>query len=148
MTKVSELLAQPDNPFLPAIMECQAHSKTTGTKCGNKAIKGGSVCRFHGGAAPQVKAAAARRYEDQLRLLRDTAFERLMENIGTPGRITDPKLMFEIVERGTKLIELIEGRPTERTESREERKESFVRTLELRLTQLLEREQMTLPGSS
>jgi len=30
-----------------------------GERCGRPPIPGGSVCRFHGGAAPQVKAAAA-----------------------------------------------------------------------------------------
>ena len=33
---------------------CTAHSKTTGKQCGRSAIPGGTVCRYHGGAAPQV----------------------------------------------------------------------------------------------
>lgn len=41
-------------------MQCTARRKN-GTKCGNDAIKGGRVCRMHGGAAPQVKKAAALR---------------------------------------------------------------------------------------
>ena len=32
-----------------------------GERCGRPPSPGGSVCRFHGGAAPQVKAAAAAR---------------------------------------------------------------------------------------
>ena len=39
------------------INACTAH-KTNGDPCGNRAIRGGSVCRFHGGAAPQVRRAA------------------------------------------------------------------------------------------
>jgi hypothetical protein len=39
---------------------CVATSRS-GTRCRNWAIRGGSVCRFHGGAAPQVRAAAKRR---------------------------------------------------------------------------------------
>ena len=35
--------------------------KTTGNRCTRPAIPGGSVCRYHGGAAPQVKAGAAAR---------------------------------------------------------------------------------------
>src|SRR5690625_4140247 len=41
-------------------MKCSAKNRA-GKPCGNWAIKGGTVCRSHGGAAPAVKAAAARR---------------------------------------------------------------------------------------
>lgn len=40
---------------------CTATSKATGQPCGNLAIPGGTVCRFHGGSSKKVKAAAARR---------------------------------------------------------------------------------------
>ncbi len=40
---------------------CTAHSKRTGEPCGNWSIRGGTVCRKHGGAAKQTKEAAARR---------------------------------------------------------------------------------------
>lgn len=39
--------------------QCTATAKTTGNRCRQPAIRGGTVCRFHGGAAPQVKAKAA-----------------------------------------------------------------------------------------
>jgi hypothetical protein len=39
---------------------CTAHNKA-GNQCAVAAIKGGSVCRTHGGSAPQVKAKAAER---------------------------------------------------------------------------------------
>ena len=39
--------------------KCSA-KKQNGQPCGQWAIRGGKVCRFHGGAAKQVKAAAAR----------------------------------------------------------------------------------------
>lgn len=42
---------------------CTAKSRTSGQQCRKKAIPGGTVCRYHGGAAPQVKRRA------QLRLL-------------------------------------------------------------------------------
>lgn len=32
--------------------------KLNGDQCGNAAIRGGTVCRFHGGSAPQVRAKA------------------------------------------------------------------------------------------
>lgn len=49
--------------------QCKAHSKRTGKPCGKDAIKGGSVCRMHGGSAPQVRASA----EARLRALVDPA---------------------------------------------------------------------------
>jgi hypothetical protein len=46
----------------PAV-RCKATSKQTGKQCKNWAIKGGEVCRKHGGGAPAVKAKAAIRAE-------------------------------------------------------------------------------------
>lgn len=41
---------------------CQRRSKNTGGgQCGGYAMRGQDVCRFHGGASPQAKAAAERR---------------------------------------------------------------------------------------
>lgn len=40
---------------------CSATSKRTGKPCPMPAISGATVCRMHGGAAPQVKAKAAER---------------------------------------------------------------------------------------
>lgn len=40
---------------------CGAKSKSTGERCRRAAILGGTVCPMHGGRAPAVKAAAARR---------------------------------------------------------------------------------------
>lgn len=42
-------------------MQCTAKGKRKGGRCGNDAIKGGSVCRMHGGAAPQVRKKAQER---------------------------------------------------------------------------------------
>lgn len=41
--------------------QCVGTSRRTGEQCGAFAIPGGTVCQWHGGRAPQVKAAAARR---------------------------------------------------------------------------------------
>jgi hypothetical protein len=46
----------------PAV-RCKAISKTSRKQCKNWAIKGGEVCRTHGGSAPAVKAKAAIRAE-------------------------------------------------------------------------------------
>jgi hypothetical protein len=37
---------------------CHAHARSTGERCGNPALAGAKVCRYHGGAAPQVQAKA------------------------------------------------------------------------------------------
>lgn len=44
-----------------AVQQCRATSKGTGKQCGRSAIPGGTVCRYHGGAAPQVQAKARER---------------------------------------------------------------------------------------
>lgn len=44
---------------------CKARSKHSGKQCRRYAIAGGTVCPTHGGSAPQVQAAAARRLEAQ-----------------------------------------------------------------------------------
>jgi hypothetical protein len=44
-------------------IQCKALSKQTGQRCKRKAIPGGEVCRWHGGAAGQVKVKAAIRAE-------------------------------------------------------------------------------------
>lgn len=50
---------QPTDPLHPP--KCTARSKRSGVQCKNLPILGGTVCRMHGGAAPQVKAAAMER---------------------------------------------------------------------------------------
>jgi len=42
-------------------LPCRAQRSHGRGPCGNYAITGGTVCRVHGGAAPQVRAAADRR---------------------------------------------------------------------------------------
>lgn len=40
---------------------CKARTKKTGVQCKRRPVPGAAVCVMHGGAAPQVQAAAARR---------------------------------------------------------------------------------------
>lgn len=40
---------------------CTAKSSRTGQRCRQRPMAGGTVCRTHGGSAPQVRAAAERR---------------------------------------------------------------------------------------
>jgi hypothetical protein len=44
------------------VVQCKATSRT-GNRCKNKAIPGGTVCRFHGGGSPQVASKAVVRAE-------------------------------------------------------------------------------------
>lgn len=44
--------------------QCSAKAKSTGKQCARYAIEGGKVCRAHGGASKQVRAAAKRRREE------------------------------------------------------------------------------------
>ncbi len=50
---------------MQTVTQCTATNRK-GNQCGKPAIKGGNVCRIHGGAAPQVKKAAARRVLEAL----------------------------------------------------------------------------------
>ena len=45
-------------------MRCKAKAKSTSKRCARAAIAGAVVCRVHGGAAPQVRKAAAERLRD------------------------------------------------------------------------------------
>lgn len=40
---------------------CKANARSTGEQCTKYAIEGGTVCRYHGGASPQARKAAADR---------------------------------------------------------------------------------------
>jgi hypothetical protein len=63
-------------------MRCTAR-RTDGEPCGNHAIKGGTVCRYHGGSAPQVQAAAKQRLaeaEARKAMERYTPDRKPMEN--------------------------------------------------------------------
>lgn len=56
---------------------CSAHGKHSKRPCKNPAIKGGTVCRKHGGGAPQVQAKA----QERLMALQHPAIDRLTQLI-------------------------------------------------------------------
>jgi hypothetical protein len=64
----------------PIPRQCTAKSARTGLRCRKFAIHGGTVCDRHGGRAPQVKRAAARR----------VAVEKARKLILTPEPVDDP----------------------------------------------------------
>lgn len=93
--------------------QCTAHSKQSGNRCKNAPIPGGRVCRFHGGAAPQVKAKAAERLKE----LRDLAVEIMLERFIEERDTVDLRVVGDQIDKLTKQVELLEGRATNRSES-------------------------------
>lgn len=84
---------------------CSAKSQRSGTQCRKWAIRGGRVCDMHGGRAPQVREAAARRVSlaeavagqerrhpvevmDSALHVVDVAGRQLLERLSTGGEIT------------------------------------------------------------
>lgn len=63
--------------------KCTAKAKRTGNRCTSWPVQGGSVCWKHGGSAPQVKAAAARRVVEGQAL-------KAVSAMGAWSPVTDP----------------------------------------------------------
>jgi len=78
--------------------QCAATSKRTGQRCGNRPIPGGTVCRFHGGATPVIKAAAARR------LALAAAEREVTERVATSGPLTLRDVYAELARTGAMAV--------------------------------------------
>lgn len=92
----------------PLARRCRAHNRF-GDPCGLAPIHGGTVCQVHGGRAPQVKAAAARRVGDLYpQALR--ALERLVDDPDADRRAA--------VAAAKIIVEYHEGKPTEHIEAK------------------------------
>lgn len=89
---------------------CTAKAKSTGDRCKRGAIHGGTVCRMHGGAAPQVQKKAAQRIADA----RDKALHLL--GLYIDREKAGPDTVLAAVDKLTKLVELLEGRATNRSD--------------------------------
>lgn len=77
-----------------------------GARCGKPPIPGGTVCRMHGGAAPQVKQAAMERLKAMQPKALNT-IERLLE------REEFPTVQLQSAKA---VLEWTEGKATERVE--------------------------------
>lgn len=83
---------------------CKAHSKQSGRPCGRLAIPGGTVCRWHGGAAPQVRASA----QERLKAMQPKALDTIDDLM---GRAEFPTVQYQAARS---VIEWTEGKATER----------------------------------
>jgi hypothetical protein len=82
--------------------KCSAR-KTTGEPCRAWAIVGGEVCVAHGGAAPQVKAKAARRAAEE-------KAQAILAGIKDFEPVTDPIGELErLAGRAVRWLEVLEG---------------------------------------
>lgn len=71
-------------PYNPT-NRCVAHRKN-GDRCKKAAIRGGTVCRSHGGAAPQVQRSARERWLDGIDPMINTTMKHLQDAV--EGKLT------------------------------------------------------------
>ncbi len=76
-------------------MQCKARSKRSGVQCKRSAIAGGTVCRMHGGGAPQVQAKAAER----LKALQPMAVTVLEEQLQSANERLRFDAALEVLDR-------------------------------------------------
>lgn len=69
--------------------KCTATNRA-GNRCGRYPVPGGTVCTSHGGRAPQVRAAAARRLEEQ-------AAQAAVTTLGLPLDVSPTEALLEEV---------------------------------------------------
>jgi hypothetical protein len=79
---------------------CTAHSTRTGEQCRHRPIVGGTVCATHGGKAPQVLRAAARRQEAQRIETRLAALVVSMEG----QCVDDPHVIIRAMLRRSQMV--------------------------------------------
>lgn len=87
---------------------CAATAKATGNRCQRAPIAGATVCRVHGGAAPQVQRKAAER----IAAARDSALDALTGLIAS-GQV-DARVALDAVVKLTETHETLEGRVARR----------------------------------
>jgi terminase small subunit-like protein len=98
---------------------CRAKSSRTGKPCKKHPIRGAVVCRTHGGAAPQVKRAAAWRewkalmaIADPDRVLAEVAcvgFSNVQDLYGPNGKLLPISQWPEEAARAVKSIEVVKA---------------------------------------
>lgn len=107
---------------------CVAKAKSTGLRCTKYAIPGGTVCRIHGGASPQVKRKAEERWAElegtSLELAIIQAKHELAGIQKANGKLTSADIerlrlkfrdLVDAADKACKIGELLAGRATDRT---------------------------------
>lgn len=79
----------------PAARKCSAKSKQSGKPCKQPAIPGGTVCRFHGGSAPQVIRSA----KERLAALVDPAIARLAKLLKSKKDVAAYRAVKDVLDR-------------------------------------------------
>ncbi len=87
-------MARPHTPTAP-LAQCRAKNRA-GNPCGGRVIRGGTVCRMHGGSAPQVKKSARERLDDMI----DPALNRLLRLIDDESSGIALAAVKDILDRG------------------------------------------------
>ena len=98
--------------------KCKATAKGTGQRCQAWAMAGSEVCRVHGGRAPQVKAAAARRLAAQ-------AAEQAVRTLGLAVDISPTEALLEEVRWTAGHVAWLRSRVQELAEEPTHRRVSF-----------------------
>lgn len=84
-------------------LSCTARGKRSGKRCTRPVVPGCTVCRYHGGAAPQVRAAGLER----LRQMQEMAIDRL-QALALDGQY--PSTSYQAVRD---ILDRTMGRPAE-----------------------------------
>lgn len=85
---------------------CTATSKTGQRQCRQQAIPGGTVCRFHGGAAPQVIRAAKLRLAALVDPSIDAMAHLVKQNKHLPSKLGAAKDVLDRNQLGAKQISI------------------------------------------
>jgi hypothetical protein len=89
-------------------MKCSAH-RQDGHPCKALAIKGGTVCRVHGGSAPQVRQAANRRLLEAIDPAAVELIRIALHGVTERDRLTAIKELFERAGFGSAKRVEVEG---------------------------------------
>ncbi len=85
---------------------CASHKKSTGNPCMQRPRAGGKVCRYHGGAARQVRAKADQRAQEQ-------AAQRAVTTLGLPVDITPTEALLQEVQWTAGHVQWLRGKVAE-----------------------------------
>ncbi len=94
-------------------LTCTGTSKQTKERCGNPPIPGCKVCKFHGGKAPQVEAAAHRRLLTELVGPALTEMRDILNDDKTPAAVKLGAIKDILDRTGFKPVTQIQVMPTE-----------------------------------